>query len=556
MKKMIPVLLIIVWGFSGLFAQEYFADGWSKTFGQTTHPGSPYPVIVTQAVSAGWDIDQDGMKEFLVLADHSNPNGGGPEYTTGASVWLYEDNGAGSFDLAWSWFDTTLNTGGASFPVHAVTDLDGDGNQEIVIGMPYGTGNPPDGSNPPRFFVFEGPALPAAPTATWNFDVSIGSNTRPSGVAAGDIDGDGAQEVAMGFRSFSDAGANDAMMIFSLNGGFAGSFTQWTIEVLDTTSNVGSVYAVAISDIDNDGNKEAFFATDYGTIFEGTGANTYTAYDQFLLQGGADMWALQATASFDLDGNGTEELVVSPWTGAVNVMSEVTDIATATFADIYTIATISGGTRGMAVGDFDGDGLGEIFIGNNYNSSVVRVDLIGTDVTDPASYSTPETVYQWDTTGTVRTYSVAFGGADLNGEGNADLNGDGYPDLVIAHEDGDSTATDYVVVISSDETLAISNEFGSQVLNAYKLSQNYPNPFNPSTTIDYTLSAAGSVVLNVYDLTGRLVSSLVDEYQTIGQHSAVWNGTDQQGLAAASGTYIYQLKVNGATVSRQMSLLK
>ncbi|MFQ6606109.1 MAG: FG-GAP-like repeat-containing protein [Fidelibacterota bacterium] len=559
MRKTGMSLLAVFALVTGVFAQEYLASGWTKTFGQTTHPGSPYDVVVTQAVSAGWDIDQDGNKEFIVLSDHSNPNGGGPEYPTGCSVWLYEDNGSGGFDLAWSWYDTTLYTGGASFPVHAVADLDGDGNAEIVVGVPYGTGNPPDGSNPRRFYVWEGPTLPAdgTPTATWNFDVSVGSNTRPSGIAVDDIDGDGTQEVALAFRKFSDAVGNDAMMIFSLNGAFAGDFTSWNIEALDSTSDVGSVYSATISDVDNDGNKEAFFATDYGVFFEAAGADTYNETDQFMLQGmDGDLWALQATASFDIDGDGDEELVVSPWSGNVDIISGVADLASADSSDVSRINTISGGTRGMAVGDFDNDGLGEIFVGNNYNSSVWRIDYVSGDVHDSASYTVPELIYQADTSGSVRTYSVAFGGADMNGGQYADLTGDEFPELVIGHEDGDTTATQYVVVLSSDESLAISSDFGAPVLETYRLSQNYPNPFNPSTTINFSLSKAGDVKLHIFDLTGRLINTLVSEFRPAGDYSVRWDGRDANGQVVASGTYLYKLQVNGATLSKQMTLIK
>ena len=111
-----------------LSPHESIANGWSKIFSQTTHPTAPYPIIETQSVSAGWDLDQDGYQEFLVLTDHTNPNGSGPEYLTGGSLYLYEANGMGGFNLAWSWFDTTLGDNNASFPVHCVGDLDGDGN--------------------------------------------------------------------------------------------------------------------------------------------------------------------------------------------------------------------------------------------------------------------------------------------------------------------------------------------------------------------------------------------------------------------------------------------
>lgn len=555
MKKVAIILFTV----SGLFAQlETIGDGWTKSFSQTTHPGSPYDVVVTQAVSAGWDIDQDGLEEFLVLSDHSNPNGGGPEYPTGASIWLYEADGAGSYELAWSWWDTTLYTGGASFPVQAVADLDGDGNDEIVLGMPYGSGNPPDGSNPERFLVWEGPSLPTdgTPTATWDFGVSVGSNTRPSGIAIDDIDGDGTQEVAMAFRKFDDALGNDAMMIFSLNGAFAGGFTQWTVEAIDSSSDVGSVYGATVSDVDNDGNKEAFFPTDYGVFFEANGADNYTITDKNLLAGPNDLWALQAQSSFDLDGNGSEELVVSPWTGDVNVISEVADLASADSNDVVNVSNVAGGTRGMAVGDFDNDGLGEIFIGNNYNSAVYRIDFLGGSVSDANNYSDPVLIYQADTSGSIRTYSVAFGSAGNNGGADSDISGDDFPDLVIGHEDGDTTATEYVVVLSSDEALAISNDFGAAVLDAYKLRQNYPNPFNPSTSIAYSLSKAGQVELTIYDLMGRIIKTLVSEHKQAGDFSTQWNGQDNQGRSVASGAYLYKLEVNGAVLTRTMTFIK
>ncbi|MFQ6614950.1 MAG: FlgD immunoglobulin-like domain containing protein, partial [Fidelibacterota bacterium] len=67
---------------------------------------------------------------------------------------------------------------------------------------------------------------------------------------------------------------------------------------------------------------------------------------------------------------------------------------------------------------------------------------------------------------------------------------------------------------------------------------------------------AGQVELLIYDLQGRLVNSLVSEYQPAGEHSVVWNGLDGRGVPVASGTYLYKLNINGATLSRTMTLLK
>jgi len=68
------------------------------------------------------------------------------------------------------------------------------------------------------------------------------------------------------------------------------------------------------------------------------------------------------------------------------------------------------------------------------------------------------------------------------------------------------------------------------------LEQNYPNPFNPVTNIRFTIETHGFASLQVFDITGRLVTTLVDEQLPIGQHEAVWDGSD-----VSSGVYLIRL---------------
>ncbi len=75
----------------------------------------------------------------------------------------------------------------------------------------------------------------------------------------------------------------------------------------------------------------------------------------------------------------------------------------------------------------------------------------------------------------------------------------------------------------------------------YALYQNFPNPFNPSTTIRYYLEESGSVLLEVYTIRGVRVRTLVSEWQEKGEHSAVWNGTNNFGIPLPSGVYFYRL---------------
>jgi len=94
------------------------------------------------------------------------------------------------------------------------------------------------------------------------------------------------------------------------------------------------------------------------------------------------------------------------------------------------------------------------------------------------------------------------------------------------------------------------------VPQTFYLAQNYPNPFNPTTTIQYNIPQAVRVVLTIYDMLGQEVRTLVDQVQSPGQKSVIWNGTDKWGNLVSSGIYFYQLHSGDFTKSRKMILMK
>lgn len=92
---------------------------------------------------------------------------------------------------------------------------------------------------------------------------------------------------------------------------------------------------------------------------------------------------------------------------------------------------------------------------------------------------------------------------------------------------------------------------------SYKLRQNAPNPFNPRTTIRYDVPAGGgNVEIEIVDVAGRLVRTLVNEHQTQGEKSVEWDGRDEAGNQLATGVYFYRLAAPGVDESRKMLLLK
>jgi flagellar hook assembly protein FlgD len=89
-----------------------------------------------------------------------------------------------------------------------------------------------------------------------------------------------------------------------------------------------------------------------------------------------------------------------------------------------------------------------------------------------------------------------------------------------------------------------------------KLLKNYPNPFNPLTRISFRMERDAQVSLRVFDVHGRLVRTLVDDYLAAGPRVVEWDGTDDRGLPASSGTYYLRLQGGGTYASRTINLLK
>lgn len=88
------------------------------------------------------------------------------------------------------------------------------------------------------------------------------------------------------------------------------------------------------------------------------------------------------------------------------------------------------------------------------------------------------------------------------------------------------------------------------------LQQNYPNPFNPTTTIDFDMPVQGNARLEIYNVKGQLVKTLVNSDLSSGRHSYVWNGTDESGAGVSSGIYLYRLSGEGWSQTRKMMLMK
>ena len=102
----------------------------------------------------------------------------------------------------------------------------------------------------------------------------------------------------------------------------------------------------------------------------------------------------------------------------------------------------------------------------------------------------------------------------------------------------------------------LSINLESQIPDRFTLFQNYPNPFNPNTIIRYHLPKNEQVNISIYDLMGRQVKSLVNENQSAGQFSVIWNATNDLNQSVSAGMYIYVIQLSVQRHAKKMLLIK
>ncbi len=167
----------------------------------------------------------------------------------------------------------------------------------------------------------------------------------------------------------------------------------------------------------------------------------------------------------------------------------------------------------------------------------------------------------------IEEYSVKFFGT-----GDYQINAEHYnvPDsLIVSLHIGETsydlttnpqtvvTVTDgQIGTVSITQAGTLSNDIDATIPQVFALHQNYPNPFNPTTSISYDLPANEFVSINVFDLMGREVKTLVNKNQVAGFRSIQWNATNNLGQPVSAGMYIYTIQAGEFRQTRKMVLLK
>ncbi|RPH99387.1 MAG: hypothetical protein EHM72_11115, partial [Calditrichaeota bacterium] len=109
------------------------------------------------------------------------------------------------------------------------------------------------------------------------------------------------------------------------------------------------------------------------------------------------------------------------------------------------------------------------------------------------------------------------------------------------------------------DSLSGETRVGSQMqgrVDSFALLQNYPNPFNPATVIRFDLEMSSPIILEVYNVTGQKVRTLMETTLPAGEHQVIWDGKNGTDQLVSGGVYVYQLRMEGVMAAKKCLLLR
>ena len=132
-----------------------------------------------------------------------------------------------------------------------------------------------------------------------------------------------------------------------------------------------------------------------------------------------------------------------------------------------------------------------------------------------------------------------------------------YNDTLSITYEYDDSGNIISLVIGPAVIVDVGGEENTEGLpTVFALGRSRPNPLRGTTIISYDLPRPSLVRLEIFEVTGRRVRTVVDTRRPAGFHAAVWDGNDSDGRRVASGTYIYRLKSGDFTATRKLTVLR
>lgn len=510
-------------------------------------------------VYANYDLDGDGKNEFLVVVDPATTGAAGD--TSMPTILRFEANGDNKYDLVWHAQIPVQNTLLGSWPCVAVGDLDKDGKKEIIFGLPVDARSSVN-ANPDIVFFYEyDPGtgnFPTEPTMTSNLGMPANTNLSITSIVVNDVDNDGDVELITSARRYRSASIGDKrpLFVYHLLGEIAPGFNSLELEFADTigTFDGGYYFNNHVVDFDGNGKKEIWgFTWDMlsYSVYEATGKDTYTLKADINQASNPDDYGEQNSVCFyDANRDGKLEMFiagqVSP-PSAVFYLPNTTNVAglSTTSTKMVTTAYQNLNFQGADIGDVDGDGEVDFFIGDWSSDAraVYHLRHLKDKPYDDASGYSLDTLYYANLDSTYAFANVTYGN---------DLDGDHKNEVILVNATTRSGFQDAgLIILESKKVVTDVKQISEMTPSEFTLEQNYPNPFNPSSTIRFALKQASDVKLVVTNALGQQVASLVNSKLETGQHEVTFNASK-----LSSGTYFYTITAGSFTQTRKMILMK
>lgn len=558
-----------------------FINNGDGTFADSVNYANTVPVRCIDVA----DLDNDGRPEILTSSRNNN------------QVSVYPNNGDGTFGTRQDYY--------FYYPTEIMGhDMDGDGNTDILIGSTEG------------FVVLKYGDGTLAIGDDNSGDIEAGR--RISNIASADFDGNGTMDLVSVGRVSNDISVflNNGDSTFISGGTVAAGTAPFAITTADFDQANGIDIAVTNRDSDNitvflnDGSGNFTSGTSYVSNDEpvaiGAGLFSDDAYPDLIVtcyysdsmsiyhNNGDGTFAAKidyetepeplAIAIGDHDGGGTTDVMVGTqygvqvfpgdgggFFGAPNLRETYDAIREIWLADFdgdsdMDILTLSDDS--MLTMTFLNDGSGYhpdsfTVLNNNrrYMSSLDVADIDQDGDLDLAfGYESDYFINVMSNRGDGSfEYPVSYAMPHYAAPAClTDLNGDSYPELVTATTHYSSADNDSIFIFwNNQEAFPLDVDDDPANLPAqFALAQNYPNPFNPATAIDFSLERQTNVRIEVFNILGQSLRTLINEEKPAGDHTIYWDGKDNTGQTVASGIYFYRMVAGDYSMTRKMLLLK